>query len=163
MVKLYHDYASIHVIKDKRMIGKGKVQEELYLKNIIDDVCVHALSIQRNRCFDHLWNICPLPRIQISHTCSVFPLYKQKRLAFTSLNNVSSKAYYLIYCDTRRPYDIDLYKITYILLPPTSQPTQPIVTSTFHFFSIFFDPQHIETLFFLTHSTHLPYHYFLFN
>lgn len=63
MVKLYHDYASIHVIKDKRMIGKGKVQEELYLKNIIDDVCVHALSIQRNRCFDHLWNICPLPRI----------------------------------------------------------------------------------------------------
>lgn len=113
-MKFYHDFASIKHIQTKLMIGKGKVQVELYvLQEDFFTIFPSAMTIRDNVVVScHKWHQCfghpstnklkMVDQILASNKdlyyipCSICPLAKQKKLSFPSLNNIKSKPFDLV-------------------------------------------------------------------
>ena len=125
MVSLFPDYFLIQEIFSKRMIGKGKKLEDLYVfdthdVNMSSNVSVtHVNTISaklwHNR-LGHLSNKClNVLRSQLhfqdkypSHdSCSIYPLAKQRQLSFVSHNHRSNLAFDLVHCEIWGPFHLN--------------------------------------------------------
>lgn len=124
IVKFYHDYALIKQIISKRMIGRAKVQAELYvLENGSTEVStsthqIHAVTAHHwHQRFGHP-SINKLKMLDSSlvshkdlakHSCTVCPLAKQKKLSFVCSNNVKPNPFDLVHCDIWGPYSVNTH------------------------------------------------------
>lgn len=108
-VKFYHDFALIKQLKDKKMIGRGKVQAGLY---VLEDsphssmVFVNVVSCQQwHQRFSHppVNKLKMLDSILVSDKdfdktpCVTCPLAKRKKLSFPSSNNVKLNPFDLVH------------------------------------------------------------------
>lgn len=104
LVELYYNHAMIRQIKNRNVIGKGNVQDGLYiLQEQSSTIRVNAAvttqrwhersghpSVNKIKSLD---SILVLNKVDNADTCCICPLAKQKRLPFVSINNVSDKPF----------------------------------------------------------------------
>lgn len=113
VISFYHDSFLIQELKTRKMIGKGKLIEGLYVLDTLPPVS--ELSV--NQVCSHTWHarlghpsgkILQLLKtklhldVLVSHKdtpCSTCPLEKQKRLSFPSAHYIFAMAFDLIHCD----------------------------------------------------------------
>lgn len=106
-------------MEDKMMIGRGKVQDGLY---VLEDTS-STFTVPINVVSCHKWHqrfghpsfnkLQMLDSIPVSNKefdsipCLICPLAKQKKLSFPSLNNVKPNQFDLVHCDIWGQYCVN--------------------------------------------------------